>query len=94
MVVTNSALKLEGKYSISGIVLVTPLKILLRLLGVGEVYKEIPIREIKGLRLKKKALLTSDRYLEFRAEGKTFKIYTDAAQHIFNLLKQYGAETV
>ena len=54
----------------------------------GEVYEDIPLKEISWIELKK--ALLGGYYLEFRARGKKFTLYTDAAQHIYNLLKQYS----
>ena len=39
----------------------------------------------------KKAIL-GGYYLEFRAREKKFTLYTAISQHIYNLLRQYGAE--
>ncbi len=92
LVITNKRLKLMGKYRLRGTVPTVALKAALRAAGVGEVYEDIPLSEIKFLQLKK--ALLGGYYLEFKARSKKFTLYTDAAQHIFNLLKQYGAETV
>ena len=45
------------------------------------------MKEINFLELKK--ALLGGYYLEFKAKGKKYTIYTDAAQHIYNILKQY-----
>ena len=92
LVITNKRLKLTGKYRLRGYVATVAIKAALRAAGVGEVYEDIPLSEIKFLQLKK--ALLGGYYLEFKARGKKFTLYTDAAQHIYNLLRQYGAETV
>ncbi len=92
LVITNKRLKLTGKYRLRGHVATVALKAALRAAGVGEVYEDIPLSEIKFLQLKK--ALLGGYYLEFKARGKKYTLYTDAAQHIYNLLKQYGAEAV
>ncbi|MCD6373051.1 MAG: hypothetical protein J7L37_05845 [Thermococcus sp.] len=90
LVITNKRLKLTGKYRLRGYVATVAIKAALRAAGVGEVYEDIPLSEIKFLQLKKAIL--GGYYLEFKARGKKYTIYTDAAQHIYNLLRQYGAE--
>ena len=92
LVITNKRLKLTGKYRLRGYVATVAIKAALRAAGIGEVYEDIPLSEIKFLQLKK--ALLGGYYLEFKARGKKYTLYTDAAQHIYNLLKQYGAETV
>ncbi|MCD6524855.1 MAG: hypothetical protein J7K48_07695 [Thermococcus sp.] len=92
LVITNKRLKLTGKYRLRGYVATVAIKAALRAAGIGEVYEDIPVSEIKFLQLKK--ALLGGYYLEFKARGKKYTLYTDAAQHIYNLLKQYGAETV
>lgn len=92
LVITNKRLKLTGKYRLRGYVATVAIKAALRAAGVGEVYEDIPLSEIKFLQLKKAFL--GGYYLEFKARGKKFTLYTDAAQHIYNLLRQYGAGTV
>ncbi|WP_460040900.1 hypothetical protein [Thermococcus atlanticus] len=87
LVITNKHLKLTGKYRLRGHVATVAVKAALRAAGVGEVYEEFPLGEIRFLELKK-ALLGAY-YLEFRAGDKKFTLYTDAAQHIYNLLRQY-----
>ena len=87
LVITNKRLKLTGKYRLRGHVATLALKAALRAAGVGEVYEDIPLSEIKFLELKK--ALLGGYYLEFKARGKKYTIYTDAAQHIYNLLRQY-----
>ena len=54
----------------------------------GEVYEDIPLKEISWIELKK--ALLGGYYLEFQARGKKFTLYTDAAQHIYNILRQYS----
>ncbi len=92
LVITNKRLKLTGKYRLRGMVATVAVKAALRAAGVGEVHEEFPLGEIKFLELKKAIL--GGYYLEFKARGKKFTIYTDAAQHIYNLLRQYGAEAL
>ncbi|GAB6135847.1 hypothetical protein [Thermococcus prieurii] len=92
LVITNKRLKLTGKYRLRGYVATVAIKAALRAAGIGEVYEDIPLSEIKFLQLKK--ALLGGYYLEFKARGKKYTIYTDAAQHIYNLLRQYGAEAV
>ncbi len=90
LVITNKRLKLTGKYRLRGAVPTVALKAALRAAGIGEVYEDIPLKDIGWLELKKAIL--GGYYLEFKARGKKYTIYTDAAQHIYNLLRQYGAE--
>ena len=87
LVITNKRLKLTGKYRLRGAVATVALKAALRAAGVGEVYEDIPLENIGWLELKK--ALLGGYYLEFKAKGKKYTIYTDAAQHIYNLLRQY-----
>ncbi|NJD99814.1 hypothetical protein E3E26_08485 [Thermococcus sp. LS1] len=87
LVVTNKRLKLTGKYRLKGYVATVAIKAALRAAGIGEVYEDIPLKDINWLELKK--ALLGGYYLEFRAKGKKYTLYTDAAQHIYNLLKQY-----
>ena len=87
LVITNKRLKLTGKYRLRGMVATVAVKAALRAAGVGEVYEDIPLGEIRFLELKK--ALLSGYYLEFKAKGKKYTIYTDTAQHIYNILKQY-----
>ena len=87
LVITNKRLKLTGKYRLRGAVPTVALKAALRAAGVGEVYEDIPLKEVSFLELKKAIL--GGYYLEFKAKGKKYTIYTDAAQHIHNLLRQY-----
>ena len=89
LVVTNKRLKLTGKYRLRGTVATVAVKAALRAAGIGEVYEDIPLKEISWLELKKAIL--GGYYLEFRARGKKFTLYTDAAQHIYNILKQYDS---
>ncbi len=89
LVITNKRLKLTGKYRLRGTVATVAVKAALRAAGIGEVYEDIPLKEISWLELKKAIL--GGYYLEFRARGKKFTLYTDAAQHIYNILKQYGS---
>ncbi|WP_460040983.1 hypothetical protein [Thermococcus atlanticus] len=90
LVITNKRLKLTGKYRLRGHVATVAVKAALRAAGVGEVYEEFPLSEISFLELKKAIL--GGYYIEFKARGKKFTLYTDAAQHIYDLLRQYGAE--
>ncbi|NJE29792.1 hypothetical protein E3E38_01810 [Thermococcus sp. 18S1] len=85
LVITNKRLKLTGKYRLRGSTLA--LKAALRAAGIGEVYEDIPLKDIGWLELKK--ALLGGYYLEFNVRGKKYTIYTDAAQHIYNLLRQY-----
>jgi len=89
LVITNKRLKLTGKYRLRGTVATVAVKAALRAAGIGEVYEDIPLNEISWLELKK--ALFGGYYLEFRARGRKFTLYTDAAQHIYNLLKQHGS---
>lgn len=86
LVITNKRLKLTGKYRLRGMVATVAVKAALRAAGVGEVYEDIPLKNIGWLELKK--ALLGGYYLEFKAKGKKYTIYTDAAQHIYNILKQ------
>ena len=88
LVITNKRLKLTGKYRLRGMVATVAVKAALRAAGVSEVYEDIPLKEISWLELKK--ALLGGYYLEFRARGKKFTLYTDAAQHIYNILRQYS----
>ncbi len=92
LVITNKRLKLTGKYRLRGYVATVAIKAALRAAGIGEVYEDIPLSEIKFLQLKK--ALLGGYYLEFKARGKKFTLYTDAAPHIYNLLRQHGAEAI
>jgi len=87
LVITNKRLKLTGKYRLRGMVATVAVKAALRAAGVGEVYEDIALKGISFLELKK--ALLGGYYLEFKAKGKKYTIYTDAAQHIYNILKQY-----
>ncbi|NJD98273.1 hypothetical protein E3E26_00425 [Thermococcus sp. LS1] len=89
LVITNKRLKLTGKYRLRGTVATVAVKAALRAAGVGEVYEDIPLKEVSWLELKK-AILGGGYYVEFHARGKKFTLYTDAAQHIYNILKQYS----
>ena len=51
-----------------------------------EVNEEFSLKEIEWIELKK--ALLGGYYLELKAKGKKCTIYTDAAQHIYNLLSQ------
>ncbi len=88
LVITNKRLKLTGKYRLRGYVATVAVKAALRAAGIGEVYEDIPLNEISWIELKK--ALLGGYYLEFRARGKKFTLYTDAAQHIYNILRQYS----
>ncbi len=48
--------------------------------------EEFSLKEIEWIELKKAPL--GGYYLELKAKGKKYTIYTDAAQHIYNLLRQ------
>ena len=89
---TNKRLKLTGKYRLRGHVATVAVKAALRTAGVGEVYEEFPLSNIRFLELKK--ALLGGYYLEFKAGDKKFTLYTDAAQHIYNLLREHGAKTL
>lgn len=93
LVITNEKLILTGKYRIrNSNIFSAPVKAALRATGVGEVHEEIYIEAIRFLQLKKPLL--GGYYIEFTVRDKKYTIYTDAAQHIYNLLKQYGAGTL
>ncbi|ASJ12884.1 PH domain-containing protein [Thermococcus thioreducens] len=92
LVITNKRLKLTGKYRLRGMVATVAIKAALRAAGIGEVHEDIPLKDIKWLELKRTFL--GSYYLEFKARDKKYTIYTDAAQHIYNLLRQYGAEAL
>jgi len=87
LVVTNRRLQITGKYRLRDMVATIAVKAALRAAGIGEVYEDIPLSEIRFPELKK--ALLGGYYLEFKARDKKFTIYTDAAQHIYNLLRQY-----
>lgn len=95
LIITNKNMILTGKYRIrSRYVVTTFAKAALRAAGVGEVDKEIHITSIRFLKLKKP--LIGGYYIEFTntTENKKYTIYTDAAPHIYDLLKQHGARAV
>lgn len=93
LVITNKKLILTGKYRIrNSNIFSAPIKAALRATGVGEVHEEIYIEAISFLQLKKPLL--GGYYVEFTARDKKYIIYTDAAQHIYNLLIQHGARTL
>ncbi|USH00687.1 hypothetical protein K1720_04420 [Thermococcus argininiproducens] len=87
LVITNKRLRLQGKYRLRGMVATVAVKAALRAAGVGEIDEEISLKEISWLELKKGIL--GGHYLEFKAKGKKYTIYTDAAQHIYDILRQY-----
>ena len=89
---TNKRLKLTGKYRLRGHVATFAVKAVLRTAGVGEVHEEIPLSNIRFLELKK--ALLGGYYPEFKAGDKKFTLYTDAARHIYNLLREHGAKTL
>ena len=87
LVITNKRLRLHGKYRLKGMVATVAVKAALRAAGVGEIDEDISLKEISWLELKKGIL--GGHYLEFKSKGKKYTIYTDAAQHIYNILRQY-----
>lgn len=90
LVITKKVLKLEGKYSLGGMVATIPIKAALRVAGVGEIHEEVPLDRIRFPKLVKNALLSSKYHVEFIVDDRKFFIYTDAAPHIYNILKKYA----